>query len=283
MCSGHICIEKAVDLIDFVERYKFNIAPATDDKPYFFHFFKWSALPEVIALRKRGGASLIEWSYLILIATIAQGAVAGVILILLPLSRIKHSWPPGTSTRMGSYFLLLGLAFLFVEMAFIQKFILFLSHPLYAIAVVLSGFLLFAGIGSAYSGQLRHRFERNGRSPVTIAVAGISAIALLYMALLPMLFQQLMGLADSVKMALSVFLIAPLAFFMGMPFPIGLNRVANSAPDFIPWAWGINGFASVMSASLATLLAIEFGFTVVVLFALGLYATAAAIIRDYLP
>jgi len=65
-----------------------------------------------------------------------------------------------------------------------------------------------------------------------------------------------------------------------MPFPIGLTRVANSAPDFIPWAWGINGFASVMSASLATLLAIEFGFSVVILLALGLYATAAAIVHD---
>jgi len=268
------------DADDFVERYKFHIAPATDDKPYFFHFFKWSAMPEVMALRKRGGASLIEWSYLILIATIVQAAVAGVLLILLPLSRIKRSWPPGTGTRMGSYFFLLGLAFLFVEMAFIQKFILFLSHPLYAIAVVLSGFLVFAGFGSAFSAQLARRVEQSDRSPVSIAVAGISIIALLYMALLPMLFQQLMGLADSVKMGLSVLLIAPLAFCMGMPFPVGLNRVAISVPDFIPWAWGINGFASVMGASLATLLAIEFGFTVVVLFALGLYATAAAIIRD---
>ena len=95
-----------------------------------------------------------------------------------------------------------------------------------------------------------------------------------------MLFQQLMGLADSIKMVLSVFLIAPLAFCMGMPFPIGLNRVAGSAPDFIPWAWGINGFASVISASLATLLAIELGFTAVVLFALVCYASAAAIVRQ---
>ena len=268
------------DADDFVERYKFHVAPATDDKPYFFHFFKWSAMPEVMALRKRGGASLIEWSYLILIATIVQAAVAGVLLILLPLSRIKRSWPPGTGTRMGTYFFLLGLAFLFVEMAFIQKFILFLSHPLYAIAVVLSGFLVFAGFGSAFSAQLARRVEQSGRSPVSIAVAGISIIALLYMALLPMLFQQLMGLADSVKMGLSILLIAPLAFCMGMPFPVGLNRVAISVPDFIPWAWGINGFASVMGASLATLLAIEFGFTVVVLFALGFYASAAVIIRD---
>ena len=265
---------------DFVERYKFHIVPATDNKPYFFHFFRWSTLPEVMALRKRGGAGLIEWGYLILIATVVQGAVAGAVLILLPLSRIKRSWPAGTGSRMGGYFFLLGLAFLFVEMAFIQKFILFLSHPLYAVAVVLSGFLIFAGLGSAYSTRLAQGVKQKGWSPVSIAVAGIVVITLIYTALLPALFQLLIGLVDGVKMAVSVALIAPLAFCMGMPFPIGLKRLADSAPDFIPWAWGINGFASVLSAALATLLAIEFGFTAVVILALGLYATAAAIIRD---
>jgi len=180
---------------------------------------------------------------------------------------------------MGGYFFLLGLAFLFVEMAFIQKFILFLSHPLYAVAVVL-GFLIFAGIGSAYSPRLSQRIQPYGRSPVSIAVAGILVIALLYIALLPMIFRELIGLADGIKMALSIVLIAPLAFCMGMPFPIGLKQLADSAPDFIRWAWGINGFASVMSAALATLLAIEFGFTAVVLLALGLYASAAMIVRD---
>ena len=119
------------DADDFMARYKFHIVPATDDQPYFFHFLKWSALPEFAALLRRGGAGLIEWGYLILIATLIQAVVAGAVLILLPLSRIKRSWPPGTGTRMGSYFFLLGLAFLFVEIAFIQKFILFLSHPLY--------------------------------------------------------------------------------------------------------------------------------------------------------
>ncbi|MCH7852830.1 MAG: SAM-dependent methyltransferase [Proteobacteria bacterium] len=268
------------DADDFVARYKFYIAPATDNKPYFFHFFKWSSLPEVMALRKRGGAGLIEWGYLILVATAIQAAIAGVLLILLPLSRVKRRWPRGTGSRMGSYFFLLGLAFLFIEIAFIQKFILFLSHPLYAVAVVLSGFLVFAGLGSAYSAQLVQRVAQKRHSPVSVAVAGIAAIALLYLAVLPMLFQQLIGLPDAIKMALSIILIAPMAFFMGMPFPIVLARVADRAPDFIPWAWGINGFASVISASLATLLAIEFGFSVVILLALGLYATAAAVVHD---
>jgi len=268
------------DANDFVERYKFYIAPATDNQPYFFHFLKWSAVPEFMSLLRRGGAGLIEWGYLILIATLIQAALAGSLLILLPLSRIKRSWPRGTGTRMGSYFFLLGLAFLFVEIAFIQKFILFLSHPLYAVAVVLSGFLVFAGIGSACSGQLTDKVRHIKRSPIAIVVAAISAIALLYLVLLPLLFQLLIGLPDSIKMALSILLIAPLAFCMGMPFPIGLTRVADGAPDFIPWAWGINGFASVISASSATLLAIEFGFTTVVLLALALYAIAAMISRD---
>jgi len=270
------------DADEFVRRYKFHIEPATDNQPYFFHFLKWSALPEFITLVRRGGAGLIEWGYLILVATLFQAAIVGAILILLPLARMKRSWPRGTGTRMGGYFFLLGLAFLFVEMAFIQKFILFLSHPLYSVGVVLSGFLVFAGVGSAYSGKVAHRVEQTGRSPIAIVAAGISVIAILYLVLLPVLFQQLIGLADGIKMVLSVFLIAPLAFSMGMPFPIGLNRVAASAPDFIPWAWGINGFASVLSAALATLLAIEFGFTTVVLLALGLY-TSAAVILGFTP
>ena len=265
---------------DFEKRYKFYISPATDDRPYFFHFLKWSALPEFMGLLRRGGAGLIEWGYLILIATLVQAAVAGALLILLPLSRIKRSWPRDTGSRMGGYFFLLGLAFLFVEIAFIQKFILFLSHPLYSVAVVLSAFLIFAGFGSICSKQITERVKQYERSPVAIVVACIVAITLIYLLLLPALFQQLIGLADGIKVSLSFLLIAPLAFCMGMPFPIGLNRLADSAPDFIPWAWGINGFASVISASMATLLAIEFGFTVVLLLALGLYAAAAVISRN---
>lgn len=262
---------------EFAERYKFYIKPATDNRPYFFHFFKWATLPEVIALRRVGGATLIEWGYLILVATLLQAAVAGLVLILLPLSRVKRNWPAGTAPRMGAYFLLLGFAFLFIEMAFIQKFILFLSHPLYSVAVVLSGFLVFAGLGSAWSNTLARKCERSGRSPVAMAAGIIAILTLVYVFLLPWLFQRCIGYSDAVKIAMSIALIAPLAVGMGMPFPLGLKHVAETAPDFIPWAWGINGFASVMSAVLATLLAIEFGFNVVIMLALLLYATAAVL------
>jgi len=266
----------------YVERYKFDIRPASDDRPYFFHFFKWSSLQETLALRKRGGAGLIEWSYLILIATLVQALIAGAVLILLPLALSKRNWPGGTGRRMGSYFFLLGLAFMFVEIAFIQKLILFLSHPLYSVAVVLSGFLVFAGLGSGYSTRLTAHFADSGYSAVTVIVAAITAITLTYVLLLPDLFASFAGLPDVLKVILSLLVIAPLAFCMGMPFPIGLTRLSTEAGDFIPWAWGLNGFASVVSASLATLLAIQFGFSMVVLLALGLYVMAAALIKNQL-
>jgi hypothetical protein len=232
-------------------------------------------LPEVLALRSVGGAGLIEWGYLIVVTTLVQAIVAGGLLILLPLSRIKGDWTGGV--RYGTYFFLLGLAFLFVEIAFIQKFTLFLSHPLYAVAVVLASFLVFAGSGSAYSTRIAERTGAPGLRPVSIAVAGIVGIAVVYLLVLPPLFDRLIGMADELRILVSVALIAPLAFFMGMPFPLGLRRVAAEASDFVPWAWGINGFASVVSAVLATLLAIHFGFTVVIGLALLLYVAAAAL------
>jgi spermidine synthase len=262
---------------EFIKNYKFNIEPPTDQRPYFFNFFKWRVLPEVLALHRRGGAGLVDWGYLVLVATMVQATLAGLILIILPLIVRRQNQPGGMARRMGGYFFLLGLAFLFVEMAFIQKFILFLSHPLYSVAVVLAGFLVFAGVGSAVSGWLAQRFKAFALRGVQLAVLGIAVIVLLYLWLLPVLFSHLAGQADPVRVLVSLTLIAPLAYCMGMPFPLGLRQVAEQKPEFIPWVWALNGFASVISAALATLLAIELGFNAVLLLALTLYLAAMAL------
>ena len=263
---------------EYKERYKFDIEPATDDRPYYFHFFKWATLPELLALRQSGGAGLVEWGYLVLAATLAQAILAGVLLIMLPLIALKKTWPAAATARFGSYFLLLGLAFLFIEIAFIQKLILFLSHPLYSVAVVLSGFLVFAGVGSACSERLAQLSSARSRSPIALAVLCIAVLAAAYVFVLPLIIRQFIGFPDVARIAIAILLIMPLAFCMGLPFPLGLRRVGDAAPDFIPWAWGINGFASVISAVLATLLAIEFGFNAVIFFALLLYVAAAVVI-----
>ena len=134
----------------FLKNYKFAVAPATDDRPYFFDFFKWRFLPELLALGPQGAAALLDMGYLILAATLVQAAALSAVLILAPLAlsrgRLGGRVP---KARVVGYFLALGFGFLFVEIAFIQRFILFLGHPLYAVAVVLAGFLVFAGIGSA--------------------------------------------------------------------------------------------------------------------------------------
>jgi SAM-dependent methyltransferase len=263
---------------EFMARYKFNITPATDDRPYFFHFFKWQVLPEILSLRGQGGLPLLESAYLVMVATLLQATIIGGVFILLPLW--MRRWKTGTQasrmrrSRIVLYFFAIGLAFLFIEIAFIQKFILFLDHPLYAVATVLTAFLVFAGVGSASITRLRAHAAWPAQLAGT-AIAGIVMLGLAYVFLLGPLFDGLMTLSLAARVLFSILLIAPLAFCMGMPFPLGLERVGSGMPGFIPWAWGINGCASVVSAVMASLLAIQFGFTVVIISALLLYLAAS--------
>ena len=183
---------------DFIDRYKFYIEPATDDRPYFFRFFKWSAAAELLALREQGGMPLLDWSYPLLVATLIQAFVASILLILVPLaiSRARRALP---TAPVALYFLAIGLAFMFMEIAFIQKFVLFLAHPLYAVAVVLCAFLVFAAAGSWLAGQWQSTKIRNSYLPVGISV--MAAIALTYLMILPRIFKMLMHLPDTAKIA----------------------------------------------------------------------------------
>jgi spermidine synthase len=265
----------------FLDRYKFDLRPATDDRPFFFDFFKWRALPELLARRATGGAALLDWGYPILVATLAQAGALSLLLVLAPLGFLRgRNGPVAGQWRIAVYFLVIGLAFLFVEIASIQRFVLFLSHPLYAMAVVVCAFLVFAGLGSGAAAPLERRLQAwrmaPGISPITLAVAGVALVALPYLFVLPPLFDLLMPLPDMPKILISLALIAPLAFFMGMPFPLALSRVATRTPALLPWAWGINGCASVLGAILAILLAMAAGFRAVMLIALALYGLAAA-------
>ncbi len=270
---------------EFVQNYKFNVAPASDDSPHFFHFFKWSSLRELLSLKEQGGLQLLEWGYPVLVATLAQAVLASLLLIAAPAAWITwagagrrgRSQPGGLRGRLLAYFSAIGLAFMFVEIAFIQKFVLFLSHPLYAVAVVLFAFLLFAGVGSRLSRRLHDAAATRLRNPLAAVALAIAVSAALSLSLLAWLFEHAMGLPDAARIAVSVTLIAPLAFFMGMPFPLGLARVEARDAGLVAWAWSINGCASVIGAVLATLLAIHVGFAAVVVAALVLYAVAAAV------
>jgi hypothetical protein len=201
------------------------------------------------------------------------------VLIVLPLAlhrRRAPAAPPRAVSRTSIliYFVAIGLAFLFIEIASIQKFILFLHHPLYAAATVLTAFLVFAGLGSAWTAR-RGRPDTARSHQARRALAAIVVLGLAYAFLLDPLFDRLMLLPLVLRVLVAIVLIAPLAFCMGMPFPLALGHVGARQADDIPWAWAINGCASVLSAVLATLLAIQFGYTAVILLALALYLLAA--------
>ncbi|HEB78001.1 MAG TPA: SAM-dependent methyltransferase, partial [Methylothermaceae bacterium] len=269
------------DPVRFYRDYKFDIHPATDDRPYFFHTFKWSSLPELWHLRHQGGIALLDSAYLLLAGSllllIPTSALLIIAPLLAPMARAARPAP-----RQLGYFLAVGIGFMFLEIALIQKFILYLAHPLYAVAVVLTGILFWAGFGSASLARLQRRFPALSPSWPVVAITVFTAVDL---ALLPWLTRTTGHLSDGYRILLPQLLLAPLAWCMGLPLPLGLRRLTDEAGSVaagrfrIAWAWAVNGCASVTAAVLASLLAIHLGLTMVIGLGLGAYVLAALLLR----
>ncbi|QDH71305.1 class I SAM-dependent methyltransferase [Marilutibacter alkalisoli] len=275
----------------FLRDYKFAISPVSDDMPYFGDFFRWRSLPELWRLREQGSAVLLDSGTLLLFGALAQAVPLSLLLVLLPLWALPRGGAGAGGgagmdgadvalprLRAGGYFFLLGLAFMLIEIASLSRLTLLVGHPLPAVAVGLGGFLLFAGAGSLAVQCLLVRM-----SPMRMTRWAVLAIALglgwqftvfatthSIGASWPVAARALAGLIG----------IAPLAFAMGMPFPLGLARLARDAPAFVPWAWGINGCASVVAAIGALLLAMAIGLCMTLLVALALYVVAAWLWRE---
>jgi len=271
----------------FLASYKYDLRPASDDRPFFFHVFTWRLLPELRDMQRVGRVALLEWGYVVLLATLVQAALFSVMLIALPLlgrRRPEARAPRRQRASVLLYFLALGLGFLFLEIAFMHRLSLLLGHPLYAAAVVLAGILVFAGLGSGLAQRLSARpDDTRPHAPVVLAVAGIAVLALAGVLVLPQLSAWLAPAPAPLRVLAALALVAPLGFCMGLPFPLGLRRLAMARPALVPWAWAINGCASVLSAVLATLLAIQLGFTAVVLLAVCCYLVAALVLPGLGP
>jgi spermidine synthase len=261
----------------FYDQYRFFIEPPTDNKPHFSHFFKWKSLPYLMDTFGKQGVPSLEWGYLILSVTLIQVTLVSVVLIVVPLFFLRRSKPLGS--RKGGvliYFGGLGTGYMFVEIVLIQRFILFLGHPVYSASAVVAGMLLFSGIGSLCSKKL---FEKTPRA-AAYAVAGVVFFILIYLVGLDSAFNLFFSPPEAVRLCLAVGLLAPIGFFMGMPFPIGLKQLSKRMPHLVPWAWGTNGCASVISTVLAALLAIEVGFGVVLLCAACCYGFVGLVSRN---
>jgi len=275
----------------FFSDYAFYLRPATDDRPYFFHFFRWRALP--LMLRTVGVAWIpfVEWGYLILVATLVQAALFSVLLIALPLALLRGRARPNNSalTRSPSSqgsrlwvllnFLALGLGYLFVEMALIQRLVFFLANPIYAVAVVLAGLLLVSGLGSGWAAGCLQKGSSAARL-ACFAALGVAATAAVYAFGLRAALTPLLGWPLAARIGMAFALMLPLTP-MGMPFPLALRQLGHAHRELLPWAWAISGCASVVATSLATLLALGAGLAAVLVAAAACYVITALVARQW--
>ncbi len=249
---------------DFYSQYDFNIQPATDDQPYFFQNLKWKSFSKLFQSFGWRGVGFFELGYLLVFFTLASVMFLALILILLPLLRRKVnreniSW-------IVFYFSGLGIGYLFVEIVLIQQCILYVGHAIYASAGVITCMLLASGFGSQYSSK----FPLNVRNLKNVT-AMIFLVLIIYTFGFAPLLQLTISFSLLSKALILLMLIGPLGFIMGMPFPIGLSYLSKVRKGSIPWAWGLNGYFSVISSSLATIVALRLGFTWLAIFAASAY------------
>jgi spermidine synthase len=267
---------------DFLDAYVFNVSPTRDDRPYFAHFFRWDKARLLFHHLRAESLPLIELGYVFIVATLLQAAVASGVFILLPLLFLGWLGPSAEKGRKRAgggkapgtllYFGLVGLAFMFIEMALLPKFTFLLAHPIYSAALVLSSILVFAGCGSLSLGKIQARW--NGF--LWLAAAGIF-VWVGFMALFgERLFAAAVAWPLWARLCVAIGLSGCLAFFLGWPFPAGLRVTSKHSPNLVPWAWGVNGCASVVGAVMGKLLSISFGFQWTAVMACVLYLGAFA-------
>lgn len=249
----------------------FNLAPSTQDRPFFHEIIRLTRIPQ--ALKRIELLPRQEIGYLVNVAVLAQAAAFALLVFLLPLLRRHGMGDISHAEILGGfgYFLCLGLGFLFVEIVLIERFTFFLNDPTLAFALVLSAMLIASGLGSAFSS----RFVPRPRTGIRLACAVAATLAACSGLLLPHLLDLALAWPDPAKLALTVAIAAPLGFFMGMPFPLGLSTYRGAKCAFIPWAWSVNGALSVVATPLANILAVSYGYSWVFLASLALYALAA--------
>jgi len=268
--------EAAISLLSpqrerFYTMYPFHIRPATDDMPFFSHFFKIQMIRHYTTSFDRALIPFMDWGYMLVWITACILLLLGILFILVPLPLSHHPVRKDGLAYVIVYFGALGMAYMLLEISILQQFIRYLYDPVFSATVVIGSFLVYSGIGSLFAGR-----AGNTKFPVIVpAVIVIGIMCLIVFTFDWWLQNVLSSLPLWLRMVVCSLIIAPLAIPMGIPFPSGLSELASYRQWTIPWAWSINGFFSVMGGSFAVLIAIEWGFTSVTILATVLYIISA--------
>jgi hypothetical protein len=253
----------------FYKNYPYDISPPTDDRPFFFHYFKWEQTPEVLASMGRKWQPFGGSGYLVLVALLVTSVILSFGMILFPViwQHKQDRFSEAVKSEALIFFGLLGVAFLFIEIPLIQYWILLLGHPTYAFTIVVAVLLIFSSIGSALA-----------RAP-WLPKRAVFVFLLVLVFALPCSVQQLSGFLLNLplwgRLIFSIFSIAPLGILMGLPFPLGIDWLQTKSSIAVPLAWAVNGCASVIASVLAAMIFLSYGYQVVLLLGACAYACAA--------
>lgn len=250
-----------INLDQFYNMFETKVYPVTDDNPYFLSFEK--PLPGVVEV--------------LLYASV--GIVA--IFLLVPFAWMKRRREEEVGTKkseigiatMIPYFAALGMGFILIELALLQKLILLMGNPTMTFALLLFTLLISSGAGSLLSA----RIAKNNMKNLVFIIGGIAGLGILYFLFLPPIIYSTIAQPIEAKAAVSIAILAPIGFLMGMPLPTGMRLLKVHRPDYIPWMWAVNGAFSVLGAVLAIALGIMYGSSLAMILGILIYLVALGI------
>jgi hypothetical protein len=268
------------------DAFPLEIAPTTDDRPFFFHTTRlrnhWAVAPvlRLFGQQVERADNPGSWGTGGLTALLVLLAVSSFLIVMFVVGPLALS----SRAALGSgwmkplvYFACLGGAFMLIEVALLQRFVLLLGHPVYSLTVTLLSILLGTGLGSAMSRRIGDAALRRSAA---LACGIVVVIALLWATVLPSVLQAAIAWPLAARMALAVALMLPAGMVMGVPLPAGIRMLANQQPRLIPWAWAMNGALSVLGAILAVFIAMNWGFSATLASGAAVYACAALLVSS---
>jgi hypothetical protein len=234
--------EDSIDLNALISDLPKNkdVSPATDDRPFFY-----------FTDRSIGTLLLIAIAFLVILT---------LLFIILPIAFHQRMDVSKSNALMLLFFLSIGIGYILIEATLIQKLVLFLGRPSYAFQVVLFTMLFFSGLGSLTTGVMIKR-EESILGFLLLLLLSISLMVFLYSSLIQTFIFTFIHLNSAIKILLTVGLLAPPSFIMGMPFPMGLRLVSQTNPENVIWMYGVNSSGSVLASIIGMFVALVYGFS----------------------
>jgi len=270
------------ELDSWYDSYPYDVRPITDDGPFFWHFATFGDVISNVTDPVDETDFEDAFGERVLLLLLLVAAAFAAVFLLLPFVAIRDIWSAlPRKGRSALYFASLGLGFIFFEITLIQRLTLFLGYPTYSLTVTLASILIFTGVGALLSG----RYQDRPRRVLPVLLGAIVVLTVFYQFALPPLTDSLQSLPLLARVPIAFLVLAPLGICLGTFMPLGLgavSRLTEFSREYVAWGWAVNGFASVIGAVLTTMLAMTFGFRVVLFVALVFYLVALAALRGLL-